>query len=277
MTVPAFTRAESVSLLRSRRTELAAEPADRIAAGLGDLPLAVGPAAALLAETGLDAPSCALPAAGAGAAGRRSGRSTLDRLAADDPQAFGAAHPRGLVGHGAGAPDAADREPAAAARAAARRGADRSGLADHTALLRRRGLARVRRTTSAAPGAGRAAQRPHRRTTDDGAGRRSPSGCCGPPCRNVRPPSPRAGRPGGGCCRTCSRRPIRRGGSRSWPRRGLAARQRAATSRRAAGEGRPGAARRRPRVRRRRAAARERLSGPTTPRIMNGRGAGTGR
>ena len=55
VTVRAFTRAESVSVLSSRCPDLASGPADRIAAALGDLPLAVGPAAAFLADTGLPA------------------------------------------------------------------------------------------------------------------------------------------------------------------------------------------------------------------------------
>ena len=138
VTVPGFTRAESVSLLRSRCTELAPESADRIAAGLGDLPLAVGPAAALLAGTGADGSRHCRPTEpwlGGGvdhrarpAGGRR-------------PRHSGVAHPHRLVGHGAGAPHAADREPTAAARAPAHRGRN-SGLADHAAVLDRRGLAR---------------------------------------------------------------------------------------------------------------------------------------
>jgi predicted ABC-class ATPase len=48
-----FTRAESIELLRSRLPELAESEADRLAAQLGDLPLAVDQAAALLADTGM--------------------------------------------------------------------------------------------------------------------------------------------------------------------------------------------------------------------------------
>jgi tetratricopeptide (TPR) repeat protein len=50
-----FTRAESVEVLRSRLPELSAVDADRVATALGDLPLAVDQAAALLADTGLSA------------------------------------------------------------------------------------------------------------------------------------------------------------------------------------------------------------------------------
>jgi len=53
--VRAFSREESVALLRSRRPDLPAAAADRIAAALADLPVAVGPAAAFLADTELDA------------------------------------------------------------------------------------------------------------------------------------------------------------------------------------------------------------------------------
>jgi hypothetical protein len=51
--VQEFTRAESVRLLRSRLPRLAAGDAARVAGTLGDLPLAVDQAAALLAETGM--------------------------------------------------------------------------------------------------------------------------------------------------------------------------------------------------------------------------------
>ncbi len=54
ITVVEFDRAESVSLLRRRRPVLSAEEADRLAAALGDLPLAVEQAGCFLADTGLD-------------------------------------------------------------------------------------------------------------------------------------------------------------------------------------------------------------------------------
>ncbi|MFG1645515.1 hypothetical protein ACGFMK_34980 [Amycolatopsis sp. NPDC049252] len=47
-----FTRSGSVQILCSRAVQLAQDDAGRIAAALGDLPLAVDQAAALLAETG---------------------------------------------------------------------------------------------------------------------------------------------------------------------------------------------------------------------------------
>jgi hypothetical protein len=51
--VEAFTRAESVALLCSRLPYLTDEEADRVADALGDLPLALDPAVAMLAETGM--------------------------------------------------------------------------------------------------------------------------------------------------------------------------------------------------------------------------------
>ncbi len=53
--VDVFDRAESVELLRKRIRELTDEDADKLAAALGDLPLAVAQAASWLAETGMPA------------------------------------------------------------------------------------------------------------------------------------------------------------------------------------------------------------------------------
>ncbi len=52
--VEPFTRAESVALLRARRPDLPVDVAARFAAALADLPLAVDPAATLLAASGTD-------------------------------------------------------------------------------------------------------------------------------------------------------------------------------------------------------------------------------
>ena len=52
--VEPFTRTESIALLCARRPDLAVDSASRLAAALEDLPLAVDPAAALLADTGGD-------------------------------------------------------------------------------------------------------------------------------------------------------------------------------------------------------------------------------
>src|SRR5205085_4649942 len=51
--VAEFTRTESIQLLQSRLPELPQVEADQVAAALGDLPLAVDQAAALLAHTGM--------------------------------------------------------------------------------------------------------------------------------------------------------------------------------------------------------------------------------
>ncbi|MGH3811217.1 MAG: FxSxx-COOH system tetratricopeptide repeat protein, partial [Pseudonocardiaceae bacterium] len=55
VSVDVFDRAESVALLRRRLAHFATDDLDRIAAALGDLPLALSQAAAYLAETGLTA------------------------------------------------------------------------------------------------------------------------------------------------------------------------------------------------------------------------------
>jgi hypothetical protein len=150
VTVPAFARAESVSLLRSGRPELPPEAADRIAAGVQDLPLAVGPVSALLADTGMDVDTaCALLPDRADPADDDSGgadavwAALLDRLAADDPHACAlltlvawlgpAPVPLSLVSDN---PDPLPEQLGAMAR--------RPGeLVEHAALLSRRGLARV--------------------------------------------------------------------------------------------------------------------------------------
>ncbi|MCY1141965.1 FxSxx-COOH system tetratricopeptide repeat protein [Actinoplanes sp. Pm04-4] len=52
--VEMFSRPESIALLHQRMPSLPAADADRVAAALGDLPLAVAQAAGLMADTGLD-------------------------------------------------------------------------------------------------------------------------------------------------------------------------------------------------------------------------------
>ncbi|MEU4441719.1 FxSxx-COOH system tetratricopeptide repeat protein [Actinosynnema sp. NPDC050801] len=92
--VAEFTRAESVRLLRER-ARLTESDADRIAEALGDLPLAVDQAAALLADTNITAETyLALLAERTHdllARGQTSAAASwtvaLDRLAADDPAA----------------------------------------------------------------------------------------------------------------------------------------------------------------------------------------------
>jgi len=143
--VRAFSREESVALLRSRRPDLPAAAADRIAAALADLPVAVGPAAAFLADTELDADAfwSLLPDGAEPADPEPVWAAMLDRSAADDPQALAlltlaawlgpAPVPLSLLTENAEVlPDplgTAARMPA--------------GLRDHAALLARRGLAQA--------------------------------------------------------------------------------------------------------------------------------------
>jgi hypothetical protein len=142
VSVPAFTRAESVSLLRSRCLDLSADAADRVAARLDDLPLAVDPAATVLADpdTDVDAVLDALP--GAPAPWQAVWDLARDRLAASDPAALALLTLAAWLGPApvpvtllTDHPDVLPEPLAGAART--------SGLADHAALLDRRGLARV--------------------------------------------------------------------------------------------------------------------------------------
>jgi hypothetical protein len=99
--VAEFARGESTGLLRDRLPDLTDELADRIAAALGDLPLAVDQAASLLADTGLGPEeylrelAARAPAVLAGGRDDDPGRSvaaswalSFDRLAAEDPAAM---------------------------------------------------------------------------------------------------------------------------------------------------------------------------------------------
>ena len=102
MGVREFTRAESVALLRTLAPELSEADADRVAAAVGDLPLAVDQAGSLLARR---RPRRRAPTCGCCASGRPSCWPTdrrraypvsvaaswavaFDRLAADDPAAL---------------------------------------------------------------------------------------------------------------------------------------------------------------------------------------------
>jgi hypothetical protein len=96
--VDVFARAESVALLATHVPSIAAGDADRIAAGLGDLPLAVAQASGVMAETGmspgeylreLDRQAAALLAEGTPPGYPRplaaSVRVTAEKVAAEDP------------------------------------------------------------------------------------------------------------------------------------------------------------------------------------------------
>ncbi len=86
--VPPFDRAGSVSLLRAARPDLPAASADRVAAALGDLPLALAPAAAALADRTLDADALvALAAEPPGDPATAVWTARLERLASEEPAA----------------------------------------------------------------------------------------------------------------------------------------------------------------------------------------------
>jgi hypothetical protein len=146
VTVPPFTRAESVTLLRAECSDVTVECADRIAAAMRDVPLAVGPASAALAHTRTDrdATRAVLPdRAGDVDPTTAAWTVLLDGLAADDAAASTlltlaawsgpAPLPLSLL---AACPETLPEPLAAAAR-------QPSVLAKCTANLRRRGLARV--------------------------------------------------------------------------------------------------------------------------------------
>jgi tetratricopeptide (TPR) repeat protein len=154
--VDVFARAESVRLLQARVPGVTAPDAGRIAGALGDLPLAVDQAAALLADTGLTAAEYLdlltgraadlLDHAGPGGypgSVAASWQVAFDRLAAADPAALQLLAllawlapepvPRTLL---TAAPFVLPQPLAAAA-------GDPLRMAELTALLRRRGVARV--------------------------------------------------------------------------------------------------------------------------------------
>jgi hypothetical protein len=88
--VEPFTRAESVALLSARRPDLAVDDAARVAAALEDLPPAVDPAAALLAQTAMSTGSFLRLLAHRRAGGDRdpvaaTWRIVFDRLDVVDP------------------------------------------------------------------------------------------------------------------------------------------------------------------------------------------------
>ncbi|GIJ63863.1 ATP-binding protein [Virgisporangium aurantiacum] len=154
--VAVFDRVESVRLLRDRVPALTGAQADRVAAVLGDLPLAVGQAAGLLADTGLSVDvyldlvgtqaARLLEQAAAGpypVSVTASWAVAFDRLAVDDPAALQlltvlawlAPEPAPLTLFTA-RPDLLPPPLATAV-------ADPLGFAATVAVLRRRGMARV--------------------------------------------------------------------------------------------------------------------------------------
>ena len=151
--VPAFTRVESVALLRSRLPDLSVDQADRLAAAVDDLPLALDPASAMLADTGMGVDRYLRllrdrqtnPATGRGGdpGAPIAWMIAVDRLRADDPAALALLTVLAWLG-----PDPVPRRlftghwdelPAPLSDAAR----DPSRFAERLATLRRRGLARV--------------------------------------------------------------------------------------------------------------------------------------
>lgn len=153
-TVEAFTRDESVAVLRRRLPGLDPADADRAAAAVGDLPLDVDPVGALLADTGMgvDEFLALLPGA---AAGQRSYNGAgpeprpvgwavaVDRLAADDPPAAALLMVVAWLGPEPVPLSLFTRNPDALPEGLADVARDPSRLAALTALLHRRRLARV--------------------------------------------------------------------------------------------------------------------------------------
>ena len=157
MGVEVFTRAESVQLLQSQVSRLSEFEADRVAEVLGDLPLAVDQAAGLLADTGMDTEGYLRLVAvrstdvlnrGGGGGGypvslTASWAVAFDQLATDNPAALQLLTvaawlgpepvPLSLV---TGHPDRLSAALGAAAR-------DPLVFAEVTAVLRRRGMARI--------------------------------------------------------------------------------------------------------------------------------------
>jgi hypothetical protein len=154
--VEVFTRAESVQLLSARVPQLSVVEADRVAEVVGDLPLAVDQAAALLADTGIDPEDYVqLVAARATDVLNRGGGGgypvsltaswavAVDRLASDDPVALQLLSVAAWLG-----PEPVplslitshpDRLPNALGSAAR----DPLLFAEVTGVLRRRGMARM--------------------------------------------------------------------------------------------------------------------------------------
>ena len=157
--VEEFTRAESVALLQNRLPDLAAEMADRIAEALGDLPLALDQAANLLANNRIDAgtylhelelrPAIVFPSPRAipDESVAATWAVAFNRLANDNPAALSLL---ALIAWLAPEPvpltiiaENPDLFPTPLKEAAA----DPLALADVTATLRHRGLARVTPTS----------------------------------------------------------------------------------------------------------------------------------
>ena len=142
--VPAMRRSESVALLRTRHPDLSAADADRVAAAVHDVPLALVPAGGTLAETGTSVEEYLRTLAEHAADGDEAAQAVaLDLLASDDPPALAlltfvswlAPQPFPLALLGAH-PELLPLPLAQVAR-------EPRDLTDRAATLHRRGLARV--------------------------------------------------------------------------------------------------------------------------------------
>ena len=154
--VEAFTRSESVDLLRSRLPYVSVEEADRVGSALDDLPLAVGPAVAMLADTGMSMRSylrqlsdrrTKLQLDGNGDSGpvASSWAITFDRLRADDPAALALLTLVAWLGSEPVPLWLLTRYPGELPTPLADAARDPAELVKRAVLLRRRGLAQVAR------------------------------------------------------------------------------------------------------------------------------------
>lgn len=143
--VPAFRRADSVAVLSACRPDLGDGPADRLAAALGDLPLAVGPTAAFLADTGMSAEAflALLPGTPGDPADPAGWAAMLDRSAADDPGAFALLTLAAWLGPAPVPLALLTRHSEALPEPLGTVARLPAGLRDRAALLARRGLAQV--------------------------------------------------------------------------------------------------------------------------------------
>jgi hypothetical protein len=154
--VGSFARTESVALLRSRLPYLTADEADRVSDALDDLPLALGPAAATLADTGMSSGSYLRqlsdrrsklrpPGNGGSEAVAASWALTFDRLRVDDPAALALLTLVAWLGPEPVPLSLFTRHPDELPTPLAATARDPAELAARAVVLRRRGLARVAR------------------------------------------------------------------------------------------------------------------------------------
>jgi hypothetical protein len=150
-----FTRTESVALLRSRLPYLSVDEAERVSGALDDLPLAVGPGAATLADTGMscgsylrqlsDRRAKIRPTRGCPDAVAASWALSFDRLRVDDPTALALLTLVAWLGPEPVPLSLFTRHPGRLPTPLAESARDPADLAARAVVLRRRGLVRVAR------------------------------------------------------------------------------------------------------------------------------------